>query len=93
MSGIIRSKVKKMPEEEKLIQLTLTQDEALILGAITGLGISSLKHDKEKTRSIRILVTVLTALRPEAQKSLASKMVVIGNLSKKYAVEEWLKVK
>ena len=79
--------------EEKLIQLTLTQPEALILGAITSLGIKTLRDNQEEAKLAKMLVGVLSKVCPGATISLARKMLLLAELSKKYAEEELLKVK
>lgn len=82
-----------MTTEEKIIQLTLTRDEAILLTSITSLGLRSLKNDKEEMRLSIILVNILNELCPDATISLAKKMISVATISKSYAVSELLRVK
>ena len=78
---------------KEIIQLTLTQDEALILGSISSLGIRSLRANQEEIDSAKALLTLILKLTPAATISLAEKMVSLCEITKKYVKEELLKVK
>ena len=78
---------------KEIIQLNLTQDEALLLGAITALGITRLEDNQEEIKTAKAMLTLVLKLSPEATVSLAEKMVLLCNVTKKYAKEELLKVK
>ena len=78
---------------KEIIQLNLTQEEVLLLTSITSLGIRILRDDDNGIKSAKILVNLLNKLCPEATMSLAEKMILLCDVSKKYAKEEMIKIK
>ena len=75
-------------KEENLIQLTLTQDEATILGSVTTLGIRTLTGDVEAAAYTRTLLMVAVRSWPEAAATLSEKMIALNEAGIKYAEEE-----
>ena len=75
-------------KEESLIQLVLTQDEAMLLGSITTLGIRTLKDDIEAAAHTKILLTTAIKSWPEAIITLSEKMIALNEATIKYAKEE-----
>ena len=65
-------------KEESLIQLTLTQDEAMLLGSVTTLGIRVLMADTERAKRTFALLTAAIAQWPEAMTSLSEKMITLS---------------
>ncbi|KKM61946.1 hypothetical protein LCGC14_1132120 [marine sediment metagenome] len=75
-------------KEESLIQLTLTQDEAMLLGSVTTLGIRVLMADTERAKRTFALLTAAIAQWPEAMTSLSKKMIVLNEAGIKCAEKE-----
>ena len=75
-------------KEESLIQLVLTQDEAMLLGSVTTLGIRTLRGDVEEAKVTFALLSAAISLRPEAMESLAKKMLALAKAGIDYAEEE-----
>ena len=75
-------------KEESLIQLTLTQDEATILGSVTTLGIRTLNGDVEAAEYTKSLLMVAVRSWPEATLTLSKKMIALNEATIKFAKEE-----
>ena len=73
---------------ERQIQLTLTYDEATILGSVTALGLKTLDGDKERMKNTKRLLNLAIELWPEASIPLAEKMIAVNKSVSDYALEE-----
>lgn len=75
-------------KEESLIQLVLTQDEAMLLGSLSSLGAKILRADKEGAKETCILLSEAIDRYPEATDSLIDKMVELAKAGMRYAEEK-----
>ena len=75
-------------KEESLIQLVLTQDEAMLLSSITTLGAKTLQNNVEGAKLTFILLSAAINLYPEAMDSLVEKMVALAKVGIDYAEEK-----
>ncbi len=71
-----------------MIQLVLTQDEAMLLGSVTTLGIRTFTGDIAKAAHTKTLLTVALKSWPEAAVTLSEKMIALNKATIKYAKEE-----
>ena len=72
-------------KEESLIQLVLTQDEAMLLGSVCTLGTRVLRSDKEGAILTCTLLTAAIDIHPKAMDSLITKMLALSKVGIKYA--------
>jgi hypothetical protein len=76
-------------KEESLIQLVLTQDEAVILNASSVLGLQeSLGDPSKNAETMKTLLIGAIVLWPGAVKTLAEKMQAVAKATKVYALGE-----
>ncbi len=75
-------------EEEELIQLTLTEDEALLLSSVTTLGIKVASGNFEGAAVTKALLLRALAAWPEAAVTLSGKMIILAETTKDLANKE-----
>ena len=71
-----------------MIQLVLTQDEAMLLGSVTTLGIRTFTGDIAKAAHTKTLLTAALKSWPGAAVTLSEKMIALNKATIKYAKEE-----
>ena len=75
-------------KEESLIQLVLTQDEAMLLGSVTTLGIRTFTGDIAKAAHTKTLLTAALKSWPGAAVTLSEKMIALNKATIKHSMVE-----
>ena len=78
----------ELKTEEEIVQLTLTISEAAVLSALSSLGIRIVTKDLEGSKETMTVAKAVVAGFPESAMSLAKKLVILGNVTRKILKKE-----